>query len=245
MAGLRIRHRAALLLAGAVILAPTGFPVSPALGAGVKQFEAPEGPLILTRELRRAIAPGKDIVSRRSYAIRFVRQGTGWRVEGTLAKTEVEAPEELAMFAELEKARKDDGLFPLSLDANGMIVSQQGASDTDAAQNARSAATTSVEKIEMSSSDKVVARHMVQRIVTQGTALGGNWPVDLFRPTASPREQVRDVPLPDGRKGRVTVTMQASPDPRGVMEQFERRVMTELDGTTRLSQETWKLSGGR
>lgn len=238
---LRFRNRVAALLAGAVAVMPVVLPSAQAAGAA--SFEAPDGKLVLTRELRRTIAPGKDIVSRRSYEIRFVRDGAGWRVEGTLAKAEVEAPAELAMLAQLEKARKDEGLFPLRLDQQGMIIAQNGATDAATAQAARSTVTTTVEKIDMSSSDKVVAAQMVQRIATQSSAVGGNWPADLFRPLAATREQVREVPLPGGRQGRVTVTMKASPDPRGLLDQFERRVMTELDGTQRFSQETWRLTG--
>ncbi|MFM5906614.1 MAG: hypothetical protein ACKOPO_03345 [Novosphingobium sp.] len=199
--------------------------------------------MILTRELRRTITPGKDVISRRSYAIRFVRDGAGWRVEGSLANTEVEAPQELAMLASLEKARKDEGLFPLRLDAHGMIVSQQGARDQASSQQAQATVTSSVRAIPMTDEDKSVAARMVSRITAQSNAVGGNWPADLFRPLGGPRSHVREVPLPDGKHGRVTVTMQANPDSRGLMEQFERRVLTELGGTSRMSQETWRLTG--
>ncbi len=242
MPRIRFRNRMAALLAGTMVLAPFALPNAPALCATAAGFDAPDGTLILTRELRRSLAPGKDIVSRRSYQIHFVREGSGWRVEGTLAKTEVEAPEELAMLAVLEKARKDEGLFPLSLDEQGMIIAQRGASDSTTAQTARSSVLATVEKIGMSGSDEAVATNLVQRIASQSSAVGGNWPTDLFRPSATARKQVREVPLPDGKQGRVTVTMKAEPDPRGFLDQFERQVMTELDGTVRLSRETWRLA---
>ncbi|MFM5931314.1 MAG: hypothetical protein ACKOPQ_10430 [Novosphingobium sp.] len=244
MASPRIRKRIAFLLGSAMAVGSVNAATPPADDASVetRAFEAPDGTMILTRELRRIIVPGKEVVTRRSYTIRFIREGAGWRVEGTLANTEVEAPAELAMLASLEKARKDDGLFPLRLDSHGMIVSQQGARDLASAQQAQTVVTNSVKAIPMPDQDKAVAAQMVSRIAAQSGAIGGNWPTDLFRPKGGPRKQVREVPLPDGRQGRVTVTMQANPDSRGLMEHFERSVLTELGGTSRLSQETWRLT---
>jgi hypothetical protein len=94
----------------------------------------------------------------------------------------------------------------------------------------------------MGPADKALANGMVGQISTQASASGGHWPADLFRPAAASRTEVRDIPLQDGRKGKVTVFLQASPDRTGLLEQFERRVLTELDGTARQSRETWTLS---
>lgn len=238
------RFRNALLLGSAFALLPVPLLVAPAVAEDAAGFVAPEGPLILTRELRRALGRTKELITRRSYEIRFVRSGTGWRVDGQLVGSEVEAPAELAALAALEKARKDDGLFPILLDARGMIVDQHGASDTASALKARDLARDTVEKVGMSSADKAVATQMIQRIAAQSQGSGGTWPVNLFRPAGKPQVDVRELPLPDGRQGRVTVTMESSPDDQGQLRQFDRRILTEIDGTSRLSVETWSMSVG-
>jgi hypothetical protein len=236
------KFRFALLFGSALALLPAASQATAGKGVAWNGFSAPEHPVILTRELRRVMAPGLEIVSRRSYELRFLRQGNGWQVDGSLVETEVDAPAGLAPLVALEKARKDEGLFPLHLNNEGLIVSQPGADDAIAAGKARTVVSSSVEKLDMSGTDKAIAAQMVQRISAQSRVVGGNWPVDLFRPVAGPRTRVQDVQLPGGKQGKVTVTVQANPDQRGLLEQFERRVLTELDGTSRLSLETWRMS---
>lgn len=236
--------RAAMLAGCVFALAPSAMAENTAPKPVAAAFSAPVGPVILTRELRRAIGRSKQIVTRRSYEIRFVREGEGWRVNGTLISSEVDAPAELAELAALEKARKDEGLFPLMLDAQGLIVVQGAQGDADSAGKARLVANKAVEKINMSSADQVVAKQMIQRIAAQSQSSGSNWPIDLFRPSVEPSVDVRAIPLPDGKQGRVTVTMRGRPDHTGQLRQLDRSVLTEIDGTSRLSVETWSMTGG-
>jgi hypothetical protein len=243
MSGLGNGLRAALLAGCALALASSASAESVAQAPPVAAFAAPAGPIVLTRELRRTIGRNKQIVTRRSYEIRFVPEGGGWRVDGTLISSEVEAPAELAELAALEKARKDVGLFPLTLDSQGLIVAQRAPTDAVATDKARIVANKAVEKIDMTSTDKTVAKQMIQTIATQSQASGGNWPVDLFRPPVEPVIDVRNIPLPGGNQGRVTVTMRARPASTGGLRQLDRRVLTEIDGTSRLSEETWSMSG--
>jgi hypothetical protein len=245
MTGARRSLRNALLFGSALALATAASAERSPGTAPATTFSAPKDPVLLTRELRRTVGRSKQIVTRRSYEIRFVREGSGWRVDGTLIASEVEAPEGLAELAALEKARKDDGLFPLKLNSQGLIVAQHAPMDAFAADKARVVASAAIEKINMTSADKAVAKQMVQRIAAQSQSSGGSWPVDLFRPPAQPVVDVREVPLPDGKQGRVTVTMQASPGMYGRLRQLDRRVLTEIDGTSRLSEETWSMTGVR
>ncbi len=236
--------RAALLLGCTFALAASaGAENSSTRTPAATAFSAPAGPLTLTRELRRMIGRSKQIVTRRSYEIRFVPEGNGWRVEGTLISSEVEAPAELAELAALEKARKDDSLFPLMLDSQGLIVTQRPPTDAVATDKARIVANKAVEKIDMTATDKTVAKQMIQTIATQSQASGSNWPVDLFRPPVEPVIDVRSIPLPGGNQGRVTVTMRARPTSTGGLQQLDRRVLTEIGDTRRLSEETWSMSG--
>ncbi|WP_310534975.1 hypothetical protein [Novosphingobium sp.] len=235
--------RAALLAGCAFALAPSASAENVARAPSTAAFSAPAGPIVLTRELRRTIGKSKQIITRRSYEIRFVPEGTGWRVDGTLISSEVDAPAELAELAALEKARKDVGLFPLTLDSQGLIVAQRAPTDAVATDKARIVANKAVEKIDMTSTDKTVAKQMIQTIATQSQASGGNWPIDLFRPPADPVIDVRNIPLPGGNQGRVTVTMQARSNPEGGLRHFDRRILTEIGGTSRLSEESWSMTG--
>lgn len=226
---------AALVAAAPVCAAPP----RPAASA----FHPPEAPVLLTRELRKTLPDGKEIVSRRRYAVRFVPQGAGYRVDGELVGAEVEAPPELARLAEVERTRSDAGLFPLTLDRSGMIVAQQG--DHDPAAEARTLAEAKVflaGQADLSDADRAAALAMVVKLQAQARAVGGNWPADLFRPAEGERQESRELPLPDGSAGKVTVTIAARDTSDGLLAQLRRSVVTELAGTSRLSTETWILA---
>ncbi len=206
-------------------------------------FAPPQSPLLLTRELRKILPDGNEIVSRRRYAIRFVPQGSGYRVEGDLIGAEVEAPPELAGLAEVERTRSDGGLFPLTLDSAGMIVAQQG--NHDAAAEARTMAearTYLAAQTDLTDADRAAALAMVAKLQAQARAAGGNWPADLFRPADGERRESRELPLPDGSAGKVIVTINASETPTGLLAHFQRQVVTELAGTNGLSSETWTMA---
>lgn len=238
--------RSALMLGGAAALPLAALAFAPQVAtAHSKRFEAPAQPLVLTRELRRQLADGKEVVSRRSYEIRFVREKRGWRVDGALVASEVEAPPVLAGLAAIERARKDEGLFPLRLDENGMIVEQRGARDPASGSVARAHVDKAIERISLAPSDKQVARDMVRRIEAQASAAGGGWPADLFHPVMEPRSQVKSMALPDGSLGTVTVAEVARGSRDGLLEEFRRSVITELAGSRRENSEIWRLDAGR
>lgn len=209
-------------------------------------FAPPQDPMVLTRELRRTVGHGGEVVSRRYYAIRFLPEGRGWKVEGKLVNTEVEAPAAVpAELVELERTRGDEGLFPLHLDAAGLIVRQQGTRDPQTSQQALAAARDTLAKANLSEAERAAAMAMVERIQAQVRAAGGNWPEDLFRPSAPQRSEVRAVPLGNGLEGRITVSIAAADGQQGIVDRFERKVLTETGGTSRLSVETWTLRRSR
>lgn len=205
-------------------------------------FLPPHGPLLLTRELRKTLVDGQEIISQRRYAVRFVPQGDGYRVEGELVGTAVQAPPELGQLADVERSRADEGLFPLILNRHGMIVEQQGANDAASTARTLAEAKAFLANSELSDADRSAALAMVTQLQEQARAAGGNWPADLFRPASGRHEVTRDIPLPDGSAGRVTVSITASDLPGGMLDRLQRRVITELNGTSRLSTETWTLA---
>ena len=88
-------------------------------------FEAPARPMHFTRELRRSLFDGKELVVIRHYTVTFTPTPTGFRVDGTSAGTDVAAPERLAPLAELERKRPDTSMFPLTLDRTCLLYTSR------------------------------------------------------------------------------------------------------------------------
>jgi len=66
-------HRA-VWLAGVAATMPfviASIPLTPAAATAPRQFEAPSDPMVLTRILRRPLPGGAEVLTRRSYEIRF------------------------------------------------------------------------------------------------------------------------------------------------------------------------------
>ena len=208
-------------------------------------FDAPSGTLILTREMHRAMSRGQEIVTRRSYEISMVREGEGWRVDGQLVDSQIEAPPELAVLAEMEKMRKDARLFPLFLDSNGMIVQQHGSGDPALATAARAMVNGAIAKAPLASGEQAVAQDMVKRIAASSESAGGNWPADLFRPAPGRRAESQTMPLPDGSEGRMTVVVEAKSTGDGLLDHFARNIVTELAGSRRENREFFSLARAR
>lgn len=243
------------LLLGAALAALTAVPAHAAEGprtdtmpprAAPQDFAPPQSPLVLTRELRKDFARGGELVARRRYAIRFVPEGNGWRVEGALVTSEVEAPETVSpQLLEIERTRSDEGLFPMRLDRRGLIVNQPGAADSANEAAMLAAARRFLADRGLPEGDRAAALALAERLQAQSRAAGGNWPVDLFRPRPGEHSEVRTLPALDGASGRVTITIAADDRPDGLLERLERRVVTEAAGSSRRSVETWTLSRAR
>ncbi len=230
---------------GTATMLPLGGVATHAIASPASEtvFRAPDGSLVLTRELRRELSRGKQLVTRRNYRISFVRDGDGWRVDGELIDCQVDAPPELDVLAQIEKARPDNGLFPLYLDSAGRIVEQQGSrADVSTTSKARAVVGSTVAKIAMEPQDRAIAAAMVQRIAAQSQASGGHWPEDLFRPASGHRSEESSMALPDGSEGRIIVTIDAAGSSDGMLDHFQRNVVTELGGTRRESMEVFRLA---
>lgn len=241
--GLRLER--ALGAALAVLAVPAGLAAPSPAHAQLPAFRAPKGPLVLTREVRRTLADGQQLVVRRRYLVRIHAAEGGFAVTGDLTGVEVEAPAAMADLAEVERQRPDLGLFPLQLDATGLIVGRPAPLETVDAARARSAMTAYLARTDLTAAERTAAQAMAAKLQAQGQAAGNAWPADLFRPAPGKRSEERELALPDGRSGHVTVTVEASDGAGGLLAQMERRVITRLDGTERLSLERWTLADAR
>ena len=224
---------------------PATMAAAPPAMAEAPRFRAPTGPLVLTREVRRALADGQELVVRRRYLVHFAPAADGWTVIGDLAGVEVEAPADLAEMAQVERARPDAGLFPLQLDRAGLIVARPDPAATVDAARSRAAISAYLARTDLSETERAQASAMAARLQSQGQAAGNAWPADLFRPLPGARSEQRDIVLPDGRTGRVVVRIEAADGVGGLLSHMERQTVTELDGTRRLSLERWTLADAR
>lgn len=235
----------ALLLAGVSTLMPLA-----AMGAAVPEtsaaeagaFIAPAEPTQLTRSVRRVLPDGKEVIASRTYALRFVRDGAGYRVEGELVDSACEAPPALRALAEIERKRADVGLFPLRLDAAGRIVASGASGDADRQREAAAAVGGKLAVSAMAPQDKAQAEGFVAQLVARGGGLAA-WPADLFVARSGERSEVRRMPLAGGGEGTVTVSTKAGGNRAGgVPATLERTVTTELGGDRRTVRELWTMA---
>ncbi len=236
--------RTALLLAGASALLPLAAIAASGQVAGApeaERFVAPTGPTTLTRSVRRVLADGKEVVSSRTYALRFVREGEGYRVEGSQVDCTVDAPAALAALAEVERKRVDAGLFPLRLDAFGRIVDSSAKGDAASRREAAAKVSGRVSASALGAGDKVEAQGFVAGLVERGGAQAV-WPADLFVAARGERNETRRLALPGGGEGTVTVATRAAGD-TGVAAAatFERIVTTELGISRNVVRELFTL----
>ena len=236
----------ALFLAGIAAILPSTMAFSATVsepGALSARFTPPGAPLVLTRTVWRSLRDGKEIVSKRRYAVRISPHGSGYEVEGELIDSSVEAPPQLAMLAELERTRPDGALFPAYLDANGQIQGSPSTSNPALRQEGMGEARRLVSGSAMASPDKVQAISLIDQIVKGAGA--ASWPSDLFHPIRPEQREQRRVTLPDGSEGGISVTLAAHGYlPGGLARSVERTVVTELEETRKVSREEWTIETG-
>jgi len=211
------------------------------LAAAPGGFAPPRSHLLLTRTLHRPLPDGKAVVTRRSYEVQILRDGEGYRVEGRLVEAAVDAPPSLAALAEIERARPDNGMFPILLDAGGMIVGG-GAVQSDGSLDR--AAAIAVERIGGSglpALDMLQAQSFVTQLRSRSAR--SQWPADIFHPAPGKRSESRAVPMPGGSQGQVTIEIEArGAGAGGLIAALERIVTTDLAGDHRVTREQWQLS---
>ena len=235
-ASLALRLTALALASGSIALAPS---------AGAHdvsaEFTPPRTDMMLTRTLRRALPDGKEVVARRSYAVRFFNEGQGFRIDGRLIDVTVETPPSLQALAEIERKRPDVGMFPIRLDAAGMIVGGEPPAAGEAIEQAAAIAAGQIGTSGLVALDMLQAQAFIRQM--RARKAGSLWPADLFHPLASRRSETRSVALPDGQSGQVVIEMVAqTAGSTGLLASFERMVTTDLQGDKRVTREQWTLS---
>ena len=236
------RQIAAWLCGTAAVLPLAALSATPPAISAQGAFAPPETRLVLTRVLHSPLADGKEVVARRSYAVRISPHGDGFRVDGELLDCEVEAPPPLQALAEIERNRPDTGLFPLRLNSRGLLLPWATTSHSgEAIGKAAVAASRTIDDSALGNADRAQAQGFIAQV--RDGAARTLWPSDLFRPEPGRRVEQQQFALPDGREGRITVEINARADSApGVLAELERTIVTEMAGSRRVTREEWKIS---
>lgn len=208
--------------------------------------------MLLTRTLRRELADGTAIVATRRYRVVFVRSATGWTLDGALVASEIAAPRALSAIAAIERARPDPALFPIRLDPGGTIRPRDGAASPDGAawRAALDQAIALATKQLGSASDPLTLALLIQQMqAVAGAATLSHWPATLFLPEPGSAREERRFALPDtgagghgASEGSIVAELERLPADDGeTMGRAERRVVTEVAGTRRITREQWRL----
>lgn len=234
-----------LLATGLALLLPV-LAVAISVPAGAEPaataFAPPAAPVVLTRTIHRPLTGGEQIVVSRRYQIRFTPSAGGFRLDGQLLDVQVDAPPPLASLAALERARREPDLFPVLLDAQGMIrKADHIARDSATTERAVAGAQALVADAGLSAE---LRQELAAALATvTGTAKGTAWPLFLFNPGTAERATSNRIVMPDGAIGEVAVRIRAEQvTPGGLPRLVERTITTRLSGTEQTMREVWSLS---
>jgi hypothetical protein len=241
----RASRRSLLMMLGAAAVGPalaSSRAAATAMGGGVL-IAPPAGTMRFRRSVIRNLAGGARIAVSREFEIGFRHFADGFQVSGVQRGVEVDAPAALAEFAELERRRVENKMFPILLDPFGQIIAEEPvgtmATEVDRAFN---------DALAMISRQPVAPdeREELYRFVTSlhqtANALTSVMPYDLFAPAVPTREEQHEVPLPTGDVGRVVSRFDADRDDRtGLMRRALREVVTEIEADRRQTVEHWQL----
>lgn len=233
-------RRALLRLAGLAAALPL-LRAAPALAGAA--FAPPAGPMRYTRRLERGLPGGASLTVRRSFAVRFVSEGDGFRVDGAQAGVEVEAPAQIEALARLERERVETGVFPLVLDAAGAIRSVAPFAASAQLDEAVREVTAQIAQWRHTPAEREQLNAFVAAVHRSAARLVTELPHDLFAPVDYPRAESRAIALPGGGAGQVRTRFTAARDPAtGLMREAQREVVTEVSGESRRTLESWTLA---
>lgn len=194
---------------------------------------------MLTREL----GDGAAIVVTRRWCLAFSAAEAGILVGGEQTFSEVAAPPALAAFAALEKARSTSGLFPIRLDPMGHIAGSERGMDAAHLMRAIEAARALVERDAARPGARRDAHSFMAQLAGMGAQAVSTIPRDLFFPSPERSSATRQVALPNGDTGMISIDTAASVHAEtGLLRTSERVIVTRIGPNARTSRESWALT---
>ena len=233
-------RRSALAAIGSVMaLAGLGQPLRAATRTSPVRF--PDEPVQLQRVLMRSLGAESSITVSRTWECRFASTAEGARIEARQIAVDVQAPAGLAALAQLERKREVTGLFPMTLDATGMMTGWAGG--TADLQTAVAAARRIIESRELDGPSMQHASRYVADMGRIAADLVSQVPRDLFFPEPGEKRQERALDLPGGGKGHYELIISARACAQsGLLERSDRRIVTRIGDSLRTSSERWSIA---
>lgn len=203
----------------------------------------PSGDMLYRRTFVRGFGDGNRLRVARDFAVSFERFESGFLLQGRQVAVRADAPDALEPFLALERARDDGAMFPLMLDPFGRIVSaSQPDRLDDEIRRAFDEALASLAQQDIAQSERDMLSQFVSAFHAAGERVTAHLPVDLFSPISTPRRQEQSIALPGGGEGRVTTAFSGEVDAATkLMRAATREVVTEAEGSRRISSESWSL----
>jgi hypothetical protein len=198
--------------------------------------------MLFLRRLTRELPGGYAIVVERGFTVRFAALADGFRIDGEQVSSSVEAPPNLAAYAAIEQKRIERGIFPIELDASGLIRSVPGPTAPTGATQGVELALAQIKTMPLPEGDRDEARAFLLGLEQAAGRISSAPPPDLFTPPATAEQATREVMLPGGLAGSIASRFSGTVSPAtGLLDQAERVVTTETAGSTRRTLEHWSL----
>lgn len=232
-------------LLGWITLVPgLGLAARPVLAAERSASFAPGAtPYRLIRRVERELRDRTRLVVERTWTVRFVPVGHGYRVEGQQRAIDVIAPPSLDFLATIERERVEDGMFPALLDAHGRSVGGARASIDSSLAGAVSEVRARMDQWGDDAGWRDRADRFLARLQQDGAESLSAWPASLFAPGDMDMVEHRPVPLAEGLAGMIAVRTVTSSDPAsGLLRHLERTVETRLESSIRVGLERFSLT---
>lgn len=235
-------RRRALGLFGAGALA--GF-AAPAWGADARRIAPPSGKMLFRHITHQPLGGGAEIIATRDYEIAFTPLEQGYRVEGGQVASGIEAPPELAALSEIWLTMVNTGMFPFSIDAEGVIVPGSGPEPAPIPRfDEMIDASLDMLRRGGSSEEEIADANAFLRWLDQAAAqISTNVPPNLLVPPASAQRDSRTIELPGGIVGMIEVSFAGTISPEtGLMQSARRDVTTLVEGTANKTADSWSLA---
>jgi hypothetical protein len=216
-------------------------------GQALAQAEArpitpPAQPMVFRRRLWREMAGGNAVTAQRDFEIRFEPVGAGYRIEGRQIASSVEAPPSLETYARLERERREEGMFPVLLDGQGLIRATPEGQPSANIDQALELALAQVSAAFASTSERTEARNFILGLQQAAGTITSGMPVDLFVPPETLQRASRRLTLPDGASGELSTEYSGRISAEtGLLEEARRVIVTDTGGSRRETVETWAL----
>ena len=223
----------------AAAIAASGLPISAIAQTGA--IIVPSGPFRLQRELERGLKGGQAVCVIREWDGRFLQDRNGLKAIGEQVSCVVSAPAVLEPIAEIERNRQDAGPFPAQIDRQGRIIKAGRAGGGADAAAAVAAAISILEQTGRSPGELEDAKRYLNRLARSADTVFADPPPDLFFPRPGRATDRRALALPDALTGEVRVTLEATARADGLLDRFERRIVTRIGDDVRPSHEIWTL----